>query len=94
MEVENENRCLFNRMQDISTKQGQLNPASIRKTMVMKGSLNLDHRIQNMKNIMSQNQMLENRIQNVRKNIDNEKLEKEYRQNSSYIQNISKHSRI
>jgi len=62
MEVETENRCLFNRMQDITNKNGSLNPTSLKKQTVVKGSLNLDHRIQNMKSIMTQNQMMENRI--------------------------------
>jgi len=55
MEIENENRYLFNRMQDITNKNGELNPATLKKQKVMKGSLNLDHRIQNMKNIMYEN---------------------------------------
>lgn len=53
MEIELENRNLFNKMQDITTKPGALNPILLKKQLHQKGSLNLDSRVQTMKNIIS-----------------------------------------
>ena len=45
MEIEVENRSLFNKMQEISARPGSLNPILLKKQFYMKGSLNLDSRV-------------------------------------------------
>ena len=46
-----------------------------------------------MRKIVSQNEFMDNRLQNVKSKVDVKSIENNYRLNDSYQQNISKHSR-
>ena len=70
MEIETENRSLFNKMQAVTKRPGDLNPVQLKKAGYQKGSLNLDSRVNRMKSILSQNEQMDDRIQNVRSKVD------------------------